>query len=960
MSSYLYYQLVGGNEHWSAIQADRVAELEALKPTFVTILNLDTLIPDEPSRELLEKTKYQGPMYFDLDSDEISESIADAKVLLEALQKDDITDTDIDIFLSGKKGLHLLIPQAVFMEKPVPMLRLPAIYKSWAFKLAVDTMDMAVYTARRGRMLRTPYNIRENGNYKVPITAQELRELTPERYQELCKAPRRVPKSSPTFRWKAAIAFSGAADAMPKTVHKRSGPPDHAALARHWVEVEDLFRGENVASGAGFNKIAIQLCLYAREADWTIEKLLEKAEGLIQRHNSDGDRYNTPRKRIQEMRRMFGYVEDNPAYDYSLGGLRSMMVKPVEPELPEGSEPVASLLSVGVQQRGNAYVAIKGEDSETQISNFVFEGTTKVVDIVEGIIVAITTTLKGVTRMPISLSPLNFTSSSGLQNAIAPYGASFTGTDLQARGIYQIMLKELSFNKFLISTEGVTIVTATANVHPELAGKDIIVWADRNGVQMPDYTKQYKLDLVFQGHPDPLGVLRSDLTQTPAMSAYMENGGQQAVKLCLQSLFACHPPETIGKILGWMVACHWKALFQKTYSKFPLLHVYGPAGAGKSELTMSLLRLFYYNEEPKSLTPSGTAFSFSTMIAGSASIPVILDEYKPHTMKEKLEPYRAILRDSYNAKTVSRGGGSRTRDSFNALSTVALSGPVGFIAEAVETETALMERSLLVAIKRATPKAAAEGLQNFLLFAQNLVPLSVIGKQLAGWIVSEWSIPKLRKEFDAMHQWAIGKYMVQPGDAEKMEKGELTREAYEQKLMGRPRPIYNSTVALFGIIQLRKMLLMLFPATFEEDFAKQLKAMTNAVYENMDVVSRTSMPEYLKVLQTMTDLAKMKEESNFKVLENIDYNIVDLAGKQVLAIHPRSVYNKYRIYMKMLGANPLYPTDASFEIAMGEVSQFLGFGEGTKALAGRTILLDLEGLIRAGMPEIPGRIVVLD
>lgn len=958
LAMYLYYQLIGGNEQWSPIQANQQQELDKLKPTFVTVLQIDTLLPEDASREMRDKVKYVGPMYFDLDAADISESIRGSQELLGKLGDLGVLDTDVEIYLSGKKGLHIILPQEVFIAKPVPVVKLPHIYKELAFLLAVETLDFKVYTGGKGRMLRTCYNIRENGNYRVAISAQELRELTPEKYAQFCKAPRAIVKAQPKFSWKMGLEYDKAAAKVPKTVVKKAAPVNAVTLQRHWSDVSAVFNGEGLKADTGFNKIALQMCLYARECGWNVDTLIEKSQGLVANHNSDGSRYNTPWRREQELRRMFDYVLDNPAYDYAVGGLLSLLTQQTA-AIGEGGEVVTEVLSSGVKHKGNCYTTTKVDDVETQISNFVFADASTIKDLVEGSIVSITATLKGLTREPVALYPSNFTSSSALQNAVAVYGGSFTGTDAHARGVYQLMLKEISHNKFLVASEGVNLVRISANASPELVGQDVVVWADRYGVQMPKYAEDLGLELVFQGFPDPCGVLRTDLAMAAPVSEYLATNKHTVVS-CLSSLFRCHPPETIGKILGWMVACHWKQLFQATYQKFPILHVYGAAGAGKSELTTSLLHLFYYREEPKTLTPAGTTFALQALISGSASIPIVLDEYKPHRMdKTKLETIRATLRDAYNQKSVSRGGGSRTRDSFNALNVVALSAPTAFIAEAVETETAIMERSILVAIKRQSPRAAMEGLRNFLLYRADLTPLSVLGRHLAGWVVAQWNQEMLRAEFDNMHAWAINRFMMQPGDEERRQKGELSQEAYDRKLLGRPRPIFNSTVALFGLVQLRKIVQQAVGADFETELGPLFKAMSNSVYENMEVVNKATMPEFLKVLQTASDITKLKEDAVYSLRENMDYNLAEMGGRQVLVFHVRSVYNKYCAYLRVIGGQPLYPTDTSFEIALRETPQFIGTGSGTRSQPGRVLVMDYEELLRGGMPGWAGKPQVL-
>ena len=288
---YYYFQRVGGDEVWTPIQADQ--NLTAIKPTFITVLALDTLLEDHPQREALEAVKYQGPMYFDLDSESIGDSIEGGKALLAKLNESGLKDSDIEIYLSGKKGLHFIIAPVCFMEKVQPLQRLPAIYKEMAFKLAVDTVDFKVYTARKGRMLRTCHNIRENGNYRVPVTADELRSLTPETYDSLCKLPRNVGMPAPQFRPEFALVFDAAQQKIANIKRRKPKPVTTQELQRALPEIQQILKGENL-SDIGFNKIAMQLCVYARESKWSEDTLVQNAKQLCEKHQSDGYRYGTP------------------------------------------------------------------------------------------------------------------------------------------------------------------------------------------------------------------------------------------------------------------------------------------------------------------------------------------------------------------------------------------------------------------------------------------------------------------------------------------------------------------------------------------------------------------------------------------------------------------------------------------------------------------------------------------
>lgn len=85
---------------------------------------------------------------------------------------------------------------------------LPGIYKEMAFAMFVDTMDLRVYSARKGRMWRTCGVARENGAFKVPLTPLEALAMKPEDYAGYCAAPRPEPAlAAPILSPKLAVLF---------------------------------------------------------------------------------------------------------------------------------------------------------------------------------------------------------------------------------------------------------------------------------------------------------------------------------------------------------------------------------------------------------------------------------------------------------------------------------------------------------------------------------------------------------------------------------------------------------------------------------------------------------------------------------------------------------------------------------------------------------------------------------
>lgn len=957
---YYYWQQTGGTDPWNPVHAD--SSLSDLKPTFVTVLAIDTLLEDSPSREQIDACKYLGPMYFDLDAPDIADSIEGGQALLTKLKENGLKDTDVEIFLSGKKGLHFLIPMSVFCEKAVPTVKLPAIYKEMAFKLAVDTVDFRVYTARKGRMLRTCHNIRENGNYRVPITASELETLTPESYEALCKAPRYVPPATPTYNPKFSLVFEAAQQKIASIKKKKTKVVDSNELKKQLPAVQQMLRGEALAD-VGFNKIAIQLAIFARESNWSEDQLVENAQGLCNNHQSDG-RYNTPRRREAELRRMHSYIAENAAYEYDPGILRSCLRREtieLNTEYDEEGGPLSMDLTNGIVKRPGNYVVLRSED-ELIISNFALKPPKflKSMETQELVAMLCTTTC----GKEFTADSKDFTSSSALQNKVSKYFLSFTGTDIHARSIYAIMIKEAKEESYLIDSEGLNLVKIPRHPVPEVAEGPFLAWASRDGVSLPKHIAEHEVNLTFQGFPDERGLFQTDLTKAPSLQQWLRDDPENTARLnkFVKQMFACANRGTVAKILGWMVAAHYKPLFHAGFEKFPLLHVYGLAGLGKTEFTSAFLKLHYYKQEPASTTPSSTPYSFLSFVGGSGSIPILMDEWKPGSLNRELaEKYRSIFRDAYNAKETSRGGGTRTNDRFNALNRVPLSAPITYIAEAAETETAIVERSVMVPFRRSGDIAQNAASMVYAEWSQDKDILSVLGREIAAGIMRGVDLESFKADFGKMHKWAVNKYRLVPGDDEKLQSGELSQAEYTAKATAKDRPVFNNTVALFGLVVLRKLLSNVLGDALDPEVIEEFKVAGSEVFRSSGSESSLYVSEYIKVLSIMSDMSRTTSGTGVKWLEEgIDFNLSEIEGKTTLVLASRFAYNKYRQFCRSMGTIPMYPGENAFELALREVPSYITSGAGTKTIDVTTAIFDSDALLRAGVPIFAGKPVVLN
>lgn len=960
---YHYYQQTGGEDEWVPVKAKPFEEIEALKPTFITILALSHLISDDMKREDLAKIKYEGPMYFDFDAEDVMESVNGVKELLAKLDELGLEEGDIQLFLSGKKGLHLLIPPVVFMEKPGPVQNLPAIYKEMAFSLAVDTMDFRVYTGRRGRQFRTTYNVRENGNYKVAITINELNTITcSEDYNSLCKVFRpTVPGFAPKWRPKLGLVYDAATQKVGRVKAKpvKAVPP--TILAEQLPQFTKLASGTQTTN-KGFNIVGMQLALYARESGWTEEQFISACQGIIQKHQSDGIRYNTPGRRQRELRRMFNYIQENPAFEYSIGGIRSCFARE-DVEYSETGEEESDDVSdfAGVYAGRTAYMAAK-EDGDVPISNFVFRDVKILRALESDAIISIEAKIvmrKSIART-VAVVPASFTGGAALQNAVASFGGSFSGTDIHARGVYQAMLREVAEDQYVLDSEGVNLFHVGTGSTQK---REYIVWADREGVRSAVDLKEEGFSVTFRGYPDPRGVIRTDLLAAPSLDDLCSTpAGLARFADSVEALCNAHTPEVMGKMLGWAAASFYAPLFQQRHKKFPLMHVYGPAGNGKTETVRGLLGMFFHREAPAETSPNSSVFALQMLVGGSASIPVLLDEYKPHAMqKDKLDQYRAVLRDIYNAKSVQRGGGSKSvTTNFNALSTVKLQAPLVFVGEAPETETAIVERSVMVSFRRLTGIAQSRCYNSALRFYSDPEPLSSLGLEIATKVVEANSTSGSLKVFDDALQWANQKFLPAADDAEKVSAGEMTQEEMRLRSIMRPRTVFNSTVSFFGLQLIKQILIArLGKEVYDDRFASLFMNMAKSCFVGMETLAAATLPEFVKVLTVFSDMTKLDSKDPHALVEGVDYNLAEYAGRPVVVVATAQAYRKYRTYMRNSGTIPLYPSEEAFAIAMREIPQFMKTAEGTQLLHATCMVFNAEELHRAGVPMWKGKSVSL-
>jgi len=918
--SFFWYQLTGGEDAWiEALSEHRKKIVEERKPAFVTVLDAYSSPDDTWGRDDYAKMKYSGPLYFDWDAENLSDTIPEFQRFLKKLEDMGVNLNSLRLYVTGGRGFHLEIPMPVFMPKAVKggVTALPYIYREMAMELVVDTLDMRVYTGRRGRMWRTPGVERSNGKFKVPILVSQAWEMTEELYDELCAEPLGEPlRDLPELNPSLAALFLKAQTKVEEANKRRAkaGTADEALLAKFKGQfpptMERIMRGEGLLDGVGFHKVAMQLAITANALGKTADQLVEASEGLIKTHAGDSSRYGSPRKRREELRRMWEYTHDNPCYSYSRGGLRALLhpdtpssdldglnsasvvgVGHVPEEEDEEALPaeVAAELSAaqaslfeGLMITGTGVHKRTAEGART-ISNIGFRKPTQLVDADDYRVIGIEADVlcDGQFMGRHTIPGRVFTSRSNLSAFCADYGGIFSGSDTQA-GVVQLMLSRSAKKGgrvvYALNKEGLDLVQ-----NPLIKDRSVhdVVWVFPDEVVTENTEAQY----VFQPKVASSAVYWADVHNAKQIT------NTEDTKAWVHNLLRVNAPVVVAQMLGWYVSCFHKQFYQQAFGQFPLLHPNGPAGCGKTMTSTLFARLFYLKSPVviKSCSPQVTTnFSLKAAFTGSASIPLILDEYKPTEMgMQRTDMLLQAFRTAYNQGTGSSGGMSKggATASFREVTDYTYSAPIVFLGESQEMQTAVVQRSLMVNMNTESSKRHEPHYKAALAGADNM---SALGRLLLRYAYQE----TLETRKDALNPIM-----------------EMLAASFDTGV--HPRQIYNLAVAMEGLNYLDSALATVFGSEFRE----QMQVLKDALFENRIEINAPVMSEAAKMLNDISLITRTEDpESEFAIREGYEY--VVLEGH--VEILMRETFVKYFAWCKRKGFVPYYANVDAFVVAMGK------------------------------------------
>ena len=923
---YMFVQARGGNVHWEcALASERERIVNDLKPEFVSVLDVDNSFTQTLTPEELAAVKYAAPygFYTDFDSDDLSEVLNQSRVFLLKLQKEhDFDMSQARLWFTGGRGCHVEIPLQCFLPK-IPaggIAHLPAIFKEIAMSTFVDTLDLRVYSAKRGRMWRVANVKRGNGKYKVQVTIDEFMSATAEEYEAICAAPRApLPVTPPSTNAKLSLLYALAKERVEVGAKRRkSKKVNHEQMARFAGQFPDsvklLLTGEGVRAGVGWNQVALQLAAFGLALGKTEDQTVEEARGLIDSHAGDSDRYGTPKKREAELRNQYRYQDGNPGYEFSLGGVKSLFAKgtytadldwagavapdlgeePAEGEEPAGGSPDAEDethdADVDQQSKQDGESGALVEFGPNGIFAITEDGTKRICPIgiskpcslvtKEGKHVGFefTAFLHGKEIGPAYVTLSNLRTKASFNDWVNGFATWQNATDLLVSHLLEAFRRrtDTKAKKMIVtSREGVDLV-----IYPGAKTvNDIdIIFACAEQCLSPK-ERRYR----FRGMHDEMGAFRTDILSAPRLTDTPET------REFFDKLWRINTPVNIGKIAGWFSAAFLTQLVRFHWKAFPLLQVWGQAGAGKTQTVELFSHMHYHLKMPKKISAAGnTFFPMVAAVTQSASLPVIFEELKPRQMaKFQLDQVQNLLRTNYNGERLERGSVNRDVAGggtvVNGYDNVA---PIMFIGEALESQSAILERCVSTPLSKEDRDGRSDEFEYCYARRQG-GPISHLGRSM---IDAALAIkPDLVRD-------SVAKYRD-------IFKSKVSRRVYEDQ----NRPWHNYSVILTGL----DFMSIALAEVFGDRYADNIEAMKEAVIDSALTSTQKVISEAAKVLDVMGHLTR-NTDAQYQIVKGVDY----VTDGMVLDLKLRPAYAKYVRYQLGLKQEVLFDTDKAFIAAM--------------------------------------------
>ena len=978
MAFYFFYQLKPETRWQVALASDRQKIIREKKPVFVTALDVDNAFTEELTYDETNAIRYNGDLYFDFDGP-IEDVLPNVKEFLTTLKVKGVDLESIRCYLTGGRGFHFEIPMATYIGTPPKngIIGLPHIYKEMANELYVETLDLAIYSSGRGRQWRTT-NVerldkqgKPTGKFKVPVLADEILRMSVADYDGMCSSPRNEPpRSLPQLSSDMALLFQLGKDKVEKALaRKKARKPKDNPLERFKGEWPDalqlILTNQGVAEGVGWASIALQLAITAIALGKTEEQLLTDADPIINGHRGDSDKYRTPSDRRADLRRRYRFAMGNVNYEFSVGGVLSLLEKglrqgqdlctgdyipntpaPAPAPTPSSSTAVATRADTAVATTDTPADAPETHEEAKPVFRNMEEGPIRICE--QGIFVRgedgwMRATSVGL-QNPIAFKAMNndhlgfevdcyvdgafdskrhlpmsaFASRSAFHAWSGNMAASMSMSDMQTGKLVDILRRDSQRNGNVMYSrerEGDDLI-----VPPGCTDKSQfdVVWAAPDKV-----ISSGKTPYRFSGRHGSEGYANTDLLLAPPLEAEDAE--------FVQSLLNVNTTANMAKLIGWFSAAFMTQLIRRELNQFPLLQVYGQAGAGKSSVVDMLNAMHYFMRKRRQLNPTGkalTAFAIMVATATSASVPVVFEEVKPRELaKDVKDVINGVFRTNYRGDVQQRGAMNHNKSQKEVfVADYANVAPVAFVGEAIHDQAAVLERCVVVSLSKIDTVGRAP---DFRYCEKHMSKMGRIGKRMVE-IVLTWNCVDIANKVRD-HITTI-----------EAELPTLTRENYH-------RPIFNMAVCMIGLDLFKAALNSAFGTRFDED----VEAMQQSILTGIEANIPHNMSEEARVLDIMAQLSRNRDP-NYQLTYGVHYTVSE--DGLTVDLKLREAFTQYVKWQRSLGQEVLFDTHNAFIAGMvnysGTIKKACPENEALHTSSGaRVFRLSVERMADEGVDE---------
>ena len=719
-------------EPWRMYTEEQLAKADLPgPPAFKTVLMVDQNPEDVTEKGLnaVETVVYMGPMYFDFDdADDIDHVLADVNAVIDHLMnKLDIPAEFIHCWLSGGKGVHITIPAQIFgVKKPTKFL--PMIYREIMLTVlrgagltSPCSLDESVYSCGRGRMWRCEGIPRPgSGTYKVGTTPNELADMNSEEYHLIVAAPRPAlaqpqPAKSLSFP-KAEQLLKAARVAAARKVKAMSEAcvvPREAM--RQWEGIPGCIEKlitDGDSGNSNWNQAAMQLAAYiAARYDKSEEK--EYMELLVRPFVKNVESSSRPSE-VERLKHVQGQLNRtfSGSIKFAPGALIATIGSPCRQcpicrsDVASGETSQADVgnfnSAVRIRWDTSGYYLV-GEDSSRQLTNFTFWPSTEVFELEQFTTESGHTSWRNTERkqligklivdgssevVELAVMEKAWASKRDLIQAVKGRDAAVYAGDGEIQKILVALLKfsrdkaeEKELEKMIRANVcGVVLDRGEKGTvaHYVEAGNAITNLGGRSPYR-------------FDGNP----------RQSPALingSNPLPNDEELAE--VMRALCNVNEPVQVALMLGWFVACHFREHIQFDEPQFPLMNIYGNAGAGKSCLAMLIANIngIDYTKAEFQNVEVGTLFPLTKYVSSSTTVPRLIEEVNPVQLgNNRYGQILGILKAAWSHSPIQRGkiGGDREL----TVSEDRVSAPLVYTSEQSALAPALRSRSVEVRLQ---------------------------------------------------------------------------------------------------------------------------------------------------------------------------------------------------------------------------------------------------------------------